>query len=137
MQNTLSHASIVNLFDKVLKPANNSIVFIKTQVKSDDFKLDLNSFLFAKADGNYVELYLKENKANKVIKRITLKELESTLRPYPNILKTHRSYLVNLLHLQKVVGNAQGYTLRLNNYDEKIPVSRNMIKEFDAMVKKV
>ena len=130
----IRNASALNLSNKVLKPTTNSIVFIKTQVKSDAFKLNLNSLLFAKADGNYVEMYLNENKINKVIKRITLKELESTLEPYPNIIKTHRSYLVNLHHVKNVVGNAQGYKLRIKNYDVKIPVSRNLIQKFDAIV---
>ncbi len=130
----IKNANALDLFTKELEPRTNSIVFIKTQVISDAFELDLNSFLFAKADGNYVELYLNENKINKVIKRITLKELESTLELYPNIIRTHRSYLINLHHIKSVVGNAQGYKLRLNNNDEMIPVSRNMIKEFDARV---
>lgn len=130
----IKNANALNLPYKVLKPTTNSIVIIKTQVQSDTFKLNLDSLLFAKAEGNYVELYLNENKINKVLKRITLKELESTLEPYTNIIKTHRSYLVNLHHVKNIAGNAQGYKLRLNNYNEKIPVSRNMIQKFDAIV---
>lgn len=131
------NAKALNFPHYLLKPVANSMVFIETQVKSDDFKLDVNSFLFAMANGNYIELYLKEEKNNKLLKRITLKELESILKPFPNIIKTHRSYLINLQHVNSVVGNAQGYKLKLNNYDEKLPVSRNMIKNFDAKVNKI
>lgn len=104
-------------------------------VKINDLQLDINNLLFAKAEGNYVEFYLKEEKTSKVLTRITIKELETILTPYPNIIKTHRSYLVNSKYIKNVIGNAQGYKLQLNNYDGKIPVSRNMIAHFDAQMK--
>ncbi len=132
----IRNAQSIKFSKRGTKEATNSIISIKTQVQSDAFTLNLDKLLFAKADGNYVELYLIENKVNKIVKRITLKELELTLKDYPNIFKTHRSYLVNLHHLQSVAGNAQGYKLSLNNYDEKIPVSRNMVQEFDVAVNK-
>ena len=64
-----------------------------------------------------------------------MKELESALSPYSNIIKTHRSFLVNLLHIHSVSGNAQGYKLHLSNFDEPVPVSRNMIEDFNARMK--
>ncbi len=115
--------------------SSDSTVFIETQVKSDNFKLDVDDFIFAKADGNYVELYLKDKKIIKMVKRVSLKELESLLKPFPNIIKTHRSYLVNINYINKVIGNAQGYKLHIHNYDKIIPVSRNMIQHFETTLK--
>lgn len=125
-------AQSIKISDKGLQATTDSIVSIETQVQTDAFKLNLDTLLFAKADGNYVEVYLNENVITKIVKRITLKELELQLMSYPHIFRTHRSYLVNLSHVQSVAGNAQGYKLRLNNYDKKIPVARNRIQEFDA-----
>ncbi len=133
----VKNANAINFSGKVVKNAANSNVFIKTQVKGDAFNLNLETLLFAKAEGNYVELYLNENRINRVIKRITLKELETTLKQHQYIIKTHRSYLVNLHYVKSVVGNAQGYKLQLYNYDEKIPVSRNRTQEFDALVTRI
>jgi len=130
-------ANALKLSDNAIEELKNSIVRIETQVKSDDFTLNLDDFLFAKSDGNYVEIYLNGDKIIKVIKRITLKELESTLKHYPNIFKTHRSFLVNLHHVKSVIGNAQGYKLEIINFDEKIPVARNMIQDFDALISNV
>ena len=129
------------LFLMVLVPLNFrklSTKYINNASLINDLKLDTNNLLFAKADGNYVELYLNEKAIiSKVLKRITIKELESILEPYTNIIKTHRSYLVNLYQIERVIGNAQGYKLLLKNYDEKIPVSRNMIPDFDARMKNI
>ena len=112
-------------------------IFIETEVKGDDFNLKLDDFLFAMADGNYVEFYLRNGGTGKLVKRITIKELESTLKPFPNIIRTHRSYLVNLHHISSVTGNAQGYKLKLDSYIGMVPVSRQMIKDFDAAMKRI
>ncbi len=125
-------ARAFNVSDDLVRPVPvNATVYIETQVKANDFELQTDTLLFAKADGNYVELFFEGGKNTKVLKRITLKELEEILKPYPNIIRTHRSYLVNLNHVSRVIGNAQGYKLRLNDFDQKIPVSRYMIRNFN------
>jgi hypothetical protein len=122
----------LNAVPHPLKIASNSVIRIETSVKSDAFELNVDSLLFAKAVGNYVELYLKETSPGMVLKRITLKDLSAVLSPFPNMIKTHRSYLVNLDFVQKVTGNAQGYKLQLSHFTENIPVARNMIQTFNA-----
>jgi len=131
----IKNANVLNASHDLLEPVENSKLLIKTNLKNENLQLDINNLLFAKADGNYVELCLKEVEAKKIILRITLKELESVLRPYSNIIKTHRSYLVNMYHIKNITGNAQGYKLQLNNFNEIIPVSRNMINDFNAKMK--
>ena len=111
-------------------------ISIKTEVISDDFEMISNELLFARADGNYMELFFETNgKVVKLIKRIRLKELEEQLRPIPYIFKTHRAYLVNLQKVCITKGNAQGYQLKLNGVEEKIPVSRSMIEQFKKEMK--
>jgi DNA-binding LytR/AlgR family response regulator len=116
------------------KNISNKIIQIETSVKSDAFELNVDRLLFAKAVGNYVEIYLREDPPGKMLKRITLKDLLTVLSPFPNIIKTHRSYLVNLDFVDQVTGNAQGYKLKLSNCAEKIPVARNLIHSFNAKI---
>lgn len=115
----------------LLKNKKDRLKEIKVQNTEVDF--EIKDMLFAKAAGNYVELYFKNKK--KTLKRITIKKLEFLLNKEKSILKTHRSYLVNLNYIDTVSGNAQGYKLKLNNYSEKIPVSRNMISIFNSRMK--
>ncbi len=131
----IKNARLLNASHDLLEPIGNSKISIKTNLKNEKLQFDINNLLFARADGNYVEIFLKEEKINKILKRITIKELESALKPYSNIIKTHRSYLVNMYHIKNVTGNAQGYKLQLSNFDETIPVSRNMITNFNARMK--
>ncbi|WP_304516714.1 LytR/AlgR family response regulator transcription factor [Cecembia rubra] len=117
---------------QVQTPESSSVISIITQQKSDDFEMDITRFLYAKADGNYLEFFLEsEATASKLIKRMTLKELEQQLEPFPAFLKTHRSYLVNLQKVIHVKGNAQGYFLQLKGVNEEVPVSRGMISKFE------
>ncbi|WP_373495544.1 LytR/AlgR family response regulator transcription factor [Aquiflexum sp.] len=117
-------------------PQSVKLLPIVTQQKSDDFDLNLDEFLFAKSEGNYLEIYFENGeKTNKVLKRMTLKELESQLKSFPHFFKTHRSFLVNLQKVAQVKGNAQGYQLEIKSYSDSLPVSRGMINDFERKYK--
>lgn len=118
-----------------VKEPKQPVIFIQTQVKSDAFELELEHFLFARAEKNYAEIFFrKEDKVEKLLKRIAFKELEMQLNSFPQIIKTHRSYLVNLEMVNGISGNAQGYKLTLKESQDIIPVSRSMIPEFEQMI---
>lgn len=110
---------------------NNRLIAIATQVKADDFHLQIDRFVLAKTEGNYTEIYTRETSGlRKELKRIPLKSLEEQLSPYNWIVKTHRAHLVNKHMVEDISGNAQGYRLSLPHYPEKVPVSRAFISAF-------
>ncbi|WP_405607015.1 LytR/AlgR family response regulator transcription factor [Polaribacter sp. Asnod1-A03] len=110
-------------------------ILINSFINSESFNLKIDTFLFAKIDGNYAEIYTKsENSFDKKLIRVSLKELEEQLKEFNFIFKTHRSYLVNTNQIKSINGNAQGYKLQLNNYPLEIPVSRSKIKEFNFIL---
>ncbi|PKB18818.1 LytTR family DNA-binding domain-containing protein [Flavobacterium sp. 5] len=108
-------------------------LFISTQVKQDDFSLDIDELLFAKADGNYIELTKsKENQITTEVKRISLTQFETQIADYPHFFRCHRTYLVNMFKVEKVSGNSQGYILSFNETNLKVPVSRKQIDSFNT-----
>ncbi|NAS12455.1 LytR/AlgR family response regulator transcription factor [Poritiphilus flavus] len=122
-----------NLERRQKEVVDNSKIFIKTHLKSDDFHLESREFIFARSEGNYVEICLLNNDSiEKLLKRISIKDLEHQLASLNYIVRTHRSYLVNMNYVSSVSGNAQGYRLQLQNSDEIVTVSRNMIPVFEA-----
>ncbi len=113
-----------------------SVLPIETQVKMDRFDLEIDKFLFAKAEGNYLTIHLSEDDTQiKVLKRISITDFEKQVRAFKDIIRTHRSYIVNLAFLRHVKGNAQGFQLSLEQCDQEIPVSRTMIPAFEARVR--
>ncbi|MBF4492647.1 LytTR family transcriptional regulator DNA-binding domain-containing protein [Flavobacterium sp. JLP] len=114
------------------KTTFKSNLFISTQVKQDDFSLDIDQLLFAKADGNYIELTKSNgNQINTEVKRISLTQFETQIKDYPHFFRCHRTYLVNMFKVEKVTGNSQGYLLSFNETNIKIPVSRKQIDSFN------
>lgn len=109
-----------------------SNLFISTQVRQDDFSLDIDQLLFVKADGNYIELTkLNNSQISTEVKRISLTQFETQIKDYPHLFRCHRTYLVNMFKIEKVSGNSQGYLLSFNETDLKIPVSRKQIDNFN------
>lgn len=104
-------------------------IAIEAQVKADHFELPVERLLFARAEGNYTELWLA-GEPRPWLKRLPLKELERQLAHVPEVVRTHRSYLVNILAIQSVAGNAQGYQLSFAQCDHTVPVARGLIGQF-------
>lgn len=113
-----------------------SVVSVLGQSKENSIELRSDSFLFAKASGNYVEFYSEENGIiQKELQRITLAKLESIFfsEAFP-ALKTHRGYIINTKKVLSYEGNAQGYSVYFGNNLEKVPVSRKLISDFDRVM---
>jgi len=114
------------------------LLFVKTQVKQDDFSLHLSDLLFVKAEGNYIEVTTLTNGQLKTeLKRISLTQFESQLSAYPHFFRCHRAYLVNMLYVEKVAGNSQGYLLAFAATPLKVPVSRAQLESFNSRYKQL
>jgi hypothetical protein len=110
----------------------SSAKIIQTEVKADDFELFPDKLIAVRSNGNYSQFFIStEQGITKLLKRISLKELEQQLSDFPQLLKTHRGWLVNLNWVVKTTGNAGGYQLTLSDFPEKVPVSRSLIVQFN------
>lgn len=84
-----------------------------------------DELLYLEACGNYVQVnYYREGTVCRKIIRTTLKQMEDVLQPYPNLLRCHRAFLVNIERVREAKGNSQGYRLKLLETPVEIPVSR-------------
>lgn len=133
-QENVDKASLIGMLVSQKGPsARDHEISIKTKLKSDDFTLTLSSFLYARSEGNYVEVFLNNvNGWEKQTKRVTLTDFSQQVAAFTHLFRTHRSYLVNLEQIELVTGNAQGYKLRLKGHPHAVPVARNSIKAFEA-----
>lgn len=132
----IDHQSISPPVEPIKKDLNFSSIFIKAHVRIDDFYLKVDNFLFARAEGNYVMVYLLEDGLLKSeLKRISLKQLETQLVVYPYLLRCHRAYLLNVKRVAKISGNSQGYSISFDETENKVPVSRTYLNLFDKVYK--
>jgi two-component system LytT family response regulator len=86
---------------------------------SDGFEfVHVNNIVLLQAESNYTWVHL-ENKKYLIAK--TLKEMSSMI-PFPQFFRAHKSHLVNLNHVARYVRGSGGYLVLDNG--EQISVSR-------------
>jgi two-component system response regulator LytT len=69
---------------------------------------------------------------NEYLVKTPLKDLEARLAPF-SFFRTHKSYLVNLDYVTRLIPWFSGsYQLEIDQSEEKLPVSRNYVKELRA-----
>jgi len=114
------------------------VVFIKAHVRMDDFNFNPSAFLFARAEGNYIEITTRNSDGlKKELKRISLKQFELQISGIGNLIRCHRTYLINIGQVNHVAGNSQGYLLSFQGTEETVPVSRNNLGIFDRLYKEL
>jgi hypothetical protein len=102
------------------------IVLFSSDNVRENLELAADQILFIKAEGNYITIaYLKNGKIGRTLFRNTMKYASDLLAPFPFFYQCHRSWIVNLNCITGISGNSQGLRLRLESFDEDIPVARN------------
>ncbi len=109
----------------VLNGENNKVVLA----------IKYNQLLYIKSAGNYLEIfYLKGEKSNKELIRMSFKELDGIIQD-PRIVRIHRSYMVNTAHINAVKKTKKGYILSIQHTpEEKIPVSLGYRTKFEKVL---
>lgn len=127
-----------SLYHKVrLTEHISSTIIIHAENPKDDFKVTPSEIYFIKAAENYVEIYSADSgQVKKTLLRTTLKSAHNDLKSLSQFYRCHRTFLVNLEKVKKVTGNAQGYRLLLEDYEESIPVSRGLNKDITLRLKR-
>ena len=109
----------------------NQLIEVKSIIGNDEIKLFLKDILFFKSLDNYAEVYFT-NGSNTEIKRkiirISLTELNKQLNS-EYFIRSHRSYIVNLFHIEKVEGNSNVSKIYQKGNNSTIPISRSRRQE--------
>lgn len=118
-----------------LQKEDTTAISIPSDNKTETIQFNVKHLLFIKSDGNYVEIYLEQNnQINKYIHRASLQTIENELGNYPNIIRIHRSYIVNCRNITSSKGTARNYQLFFSNIEQSIPVARNKFQVFNETI---
>ncbi len=105
---------------------------------SETVTLPVSSLLYVEAVGNYVKVYQwREEHLHSDMLRATTKQLEQTLRPYRNITRCHRAFLVNILQVERIAYNAGSMQLIMKNCHDAIPVSRSNMSQIKEAIRNI
>ncbi len=107
-----------------------------TGTTQDTLTIPAKDFIAAEAEGNYITItyYDKEGSVKLGQLRQTMKQLEVMIADYPNLIRVHRAFIVNINHVKSVEGNSQGYRISIDGYKSGIPVSRSFTSAFSNAI---
>ncbi|MFA5619548.1 MAG: LytTR family DNA-binding domain-containing protein [Weeksellaceae bacterium] len=100
---------------------------------SDGYEfIEVDKIMYCQGQSNYTNIFLADK--SKVLISKTLKEVETTLKPFL-FLRVHRSYLLNPNYMKKFSRNDGGYIIMED--EQIIPISRAkrslIVNLFDAL----
>jgi DNA-binding LytR/AlgR family response regulator len=108
---------------------NNDSIKLIAENEKDSIEILTENLFYIESSDNYSTVFFEksgtppEAKLQKELLRSSLTRLESQIS-HENIVRCHRSYIVNLDKVEKVTGNAQGYKLHLKSPELLVPVAR-------------
>lgn len=109
---------------------NVAKITLKSANSKEEITLDITKLLYINSDGNYASFFLKLSKSiEELYLRKQLIVLEDEFKHYKNIVRCHKSYIINTDYVCNVTGNARGYFLHFKEFDYQIPVSRKFKKK--------
>ena len=93
-------------------------------------QLEDGPVVYATADGNYTTVfYWRDGQVQKRLLRLSLKNVAQQLADFEDIIRCHRSYVVNKRQIEDISGNARSLNLRMADGTASIPVSRTFPRE--------
>ncbi|MBU3820631.1 LytTR family transcriptional regulator [Flavobacteriaceae bacterium XHP0103] len=104
-------------------------LFIHDENNNLELEISLTDFLFAESSNQYVLIYyFNEGNVKKHLVRTRLKAFLKTVKQFP-IEQSHRSFVVNLLHVKTLIKRERKTFLIMEKLKEKdIPVSKSYLE---------
>jgi DNA-binding LytR/AlgR family response regulator len=103
---------------------NKSVEFVSENT-NDNFSLLIAEIAFVRSADNYVEIVFTEGTVfRKKLIRNTLKNVEQQIGQYTNFLRCHRTCIVNVHFIEKLIREKENYWLSVKGFNEQLPVSR-------------
>lgn len=98
--------------------------------KKESISFNLNDLIYITSHGNYASFFINsKNGLEEHILRNTLTYIFTNLKEYSNLIRCHKSYIINTNFMDSISGNARGYFLESTLLSIQIPISRSYKKE--------
>jgi len=113
-----------------IKKNENTRIKLLSKNNDEHINIELLQLISIKSEGNYLKVFFTlDNELKSQLIRNSIKNIEEQLITFENIIRCHRSYIVNLDKVEKISGNARNFNLHIKELDFTIPVSRSFPKE--------
>jgi two-component system response regulator LytT len=120
---------ISKLLSPTLKETTKPLAKLAIESEGEILYIELKNVKYFYRDDKYTKVITT---TNEYVVKTPLKDLEVKLNPF-SFFRIHKSYLVNLDYITRLIPWFSGtYQLEMDQSQEKLPVSRNYVKELRA-----
>lgn len=126
-----AHQLNLDTLKKIFKKI--SVKKIKIDIPGGIRFVDYDDILYFEADGMYTKVHIRNHKSEIISK--PLKYFEKQLEDNLLFFRTHRSYLVNMEHIEKFI-KKDGFYIVLDN-NTKLPIAKNRQQDFLTIVEHI
>lgn len=103
---------------------------------SETVTLQIEDLLYIEVIGNYVKVcHLKEGEVHTDMLRNTSKQIEEQLQQCETIVRCHRSFLINISHVEQIVSKSGSMQLQIRHCNDMIPVSRSKMSQMKEIIR--
>lgn len=100
-------------------------------------QLDINLFLYAESDANYLNVVFYDAGVHSTTLRMTLKQFEEATAAYPQVARCHRAYILNINQVSYLESSGGKGTAHFDVYRGTVPVSKTYMTEISSRLKSV
>lgn len=109
----------------------NQIIELSATSGNHKIRVTLGELLYIQALDNYSEVYsIANDEIKKTVLRVTLNTLLNSQLKSDYLVQIHRSYIANLLNLEKIEINSKASKVYLKNINTPLPLSHARKKGF-------
>ena len=113
---------------------NEKIIHIHSDNQSEHFSIRVDSILFISSEDNYISIHYLQAGSDK--RKLLRKSLKSLIEEnhHALLIRCHRSYAINLMHLKQMKGNKSKMELYIDQVNDAIPVSRQYVEAVKDLI---
>ena len=110
------------------KEKQSDPVVFESESQTERIELMPDEVMLIRSADNYVDIFYKsEDQVKHKLLRNTLKNIQKVLKNNTEFLRCHRTCIVNTSYVLNLTNSYKGHRLKLLDFDEEIPVSRQYI----------
>jgi hypothetical protein len=102
--------------------------------KSSIVDLDIHRFLYAESDANYLRINLYGDELETLSLRMTVKQFQDATASFPEIVRCHRAFVVNIRNVSYYEGASDKGELHFSVIKDTVPVSKTYAEGVTKML---
>lgn len=110
------------------------IIRLQGGTKSSVIDLDINRFLYAESDANYLKIHLFGEDHDVLSLRMTIKQFEEATAQFPEIVRCHRAFIVNIRNVAYYESQCGKGEAHFSVIEGTLPVSKTYAENFSKIL---